>query len=214
MIQVDFEFFDPSPCDGPSLRSLMQQLMDGDCAVKHKVSKNKRKKMLRQQQQRGEKGSPSTTGDTMDMSEMSKELEEEVMRLNLDEMVEFVVRQSHVGTVVKTASGGDDDEMDDDEQFDAALGFLSVLNVQQNSDLSFVKHIVKQVIRKAPEESRERFEAVTSAASDTHLGLILSERVQSLPPALVPHLHQGVNDEMQWANEDAVRSRALSMPCE
>jgi len=40
---------------------------------------------------------------------------------------------------------------------------------------------------------------------DEHVGLIVSQRVMNLPPQLLPHLYDGLFDEISWAMEDEVR---------
>merc|ERR1712137_315874 len=111
--------------------------------------------------------------------------------MNVDEMVDFVISQSNVGTVVKV-SGSDE-----------AFGFLSVVNVQKYADEQFVKHIMNRILAEAPEEVAERIQALADVAAPAPIGLLLSERLESVPGVLIPHLHQGVHDEMKWANEDA-----------
>lgn len=38
-----------------------------------------------------------------------------------------------------------------------------------------------------------------------NVGLLISQRVVNLPPQLLPHIYDGLFDEVSWATEDEVR---------
>ena len=60
---------------------------------------------------------------------------------------------------------------------------------------------------KAPAELKERFSSLWDESGS--LGIILSGRIESIPPMLVPHLFSGFEAELEEANSEDVRRAAL-----
>lgn len=107
---------------------------------------------------------------------------------NLSELVDQIIKQSTVGSVVKTGEDGD------------PIGIISVLNLHKHSNMTFVKELKSHLRCKCPDkESQKEIDRVFTTQG---VGLILSERLLNCPPSMSAPLQDAIFDEIAWATED------------
>mmetsp|Transcript_37406 Transcript_37406/g.105582 ORF Transcript_37406/g.105582 Transcript_37406/m.105582 type:complete len:313 (-) Transcript_37406:158-1096(-) len=108
---------------------------------------------------------------------------------DLSELVETIIAQKSVGTLIKTS----EDSVD-------PIGVLTVLSLKQHKDLHSLKQIRDFLHRKC-KDSAHKLE-LTKAWDSDGTGLIVSERLVNVPPQIAPPLIQALFDEIEWATED------------
>lgn len=118
-----------------------------------------------------------------------------VTALNYAELVDSIVNQGNIGTLVKADKDGDDE---------AVCAALTVLNLQQFKQLSWPKEIVKALLTRskahAPSDVHQKFEAFIGTWEDRNdIGLLLNERFVNLPLDLIPPLHKGLPEDIEWS---------------
>lgn len=118
-----------------------------------------------------------------------------VTALNYAELVDTIVNQGNIGTLIKADKEGDDE---------AVCACLTVLNLQQFKQLSWPKEIVKALLTRskahAPSDVHQKFEAFISTWEDRNdIGLLLNERFVNLPLDLIPPLHKGLPEDIEWS---------------
>ncbi|DBA84963.1 TPA: hypothetical protein ACH3X2_005704 [Trebouxia sp. C0005] len=106
---------------------------------------------------------------------------------NCSELVDTVIKQKTVGTVVKTTDSVD------------PIALLTVLPLRRYTSLTCLKEIKTYVGAKCNSKTQQSFQ---QAWDDAHTGLLLSERLVNCPPQLAPPLNQALFDEITWAQED------------
>lgn len=105
------------------------------------------------------------------------------------ELCDTIIKQSTVGTVLKTQGAGD--ELD-------PIAVMSVMNLHQKKDTAYIKEISAHLKKKCPKDLKEKLSAVLA---EKGVGLIINERVINIPqvcarksrnffPALCLHCRQ------------------------
>lgn len=115
-----------------------------------------------------------------------------------DELSKTICAQTRVGTTVR---------VEDDE---APVGFISCLNVRRHADLlSGLRTRLRKVSKNTKDTQGDEFIKVIESCSqgkgrfeNEKMGLILTERVVNMPPAIVPKLLEAIFCEIEWAIED------------
>lgn len=105
---------------------------------------------------------------------------------DLTATTELILSQPLLGTTVKT----DGNESD-------AFAFLTVLNLSQHKEHPGVAPIAAYLSKHANPTIR----AVLNDAKNT-VGLILTERLINMPPAIVPPMYKMLGEEMEWAVQE------------
>jgi len=118
-----------------------------------------------------------------------------VTALNYAELVDSLVNQGNIGTLVKADKEGDDE---------AVCAALTVLNFQQFKHLSWPKEIIKAMRARskahAPPDVHQKFEAfIGTWEGRNDIGFLINERFVNLPLDLIPPLHKGLPDDIEWS---------------
>ncbi|BDA42499.1 Protein bcp1 [Coccomyxa sp. Obi] len=105
------------------------------------------------------------------------------------ELVDTIIKQSTVGTTVKTS------EEDD------PIGVITALNIQRYHKLSCLKEVCQFLLKQCQDEQlKAKLQEVWDQAGT---GLIVSERLINCPPQLAsPLQHALFDEEIPWATED------------
>lgn len=111
---------------------------------------------------------------------------------DLSGLVDLVLAQTTVGTVVK---------IEDDED-NALFALLTALNLGRYKDQKSIIEIKGYLLKVCQDNSLVRELKSLLEDQAEHVGLIVSQRVMNLPPQLLPHLYDGLFDEISWATED------------
>lgn len=110
------------------------------------------------------------------------------LQFNSSELVDAIIQQSTVGTVVKT--GEDDDP----------IAVMTALNIQRYHDLQCFKEIHAFILGKLSDSAaQDQFKKWWSSSTSA---LLINERLLNCPPKLGPPLLMALVDEVQWATED------------
>ncbi|KAJ4839282.1 hypothetical protein Tsubulata_011434 [Turnera subulata] len=113
---------------------------------------------------------------------------------DLSGFVDLILGQPTVGTVVKQE---DDDGVDDD-----VFSVVSALNLGRYKDHKCVTQL-KEFVLKVCKDKTVLDDLRMLLGKQAHsVGLLISQRVSNLPPQLLPHLYDGLFDEISWAAED------------
>ncbi|KAK9816526.1 hypothetical protein WJX72_001568 [[Myrmecia] bisecta] len=107
---------------------------------------------------------------------------------NCSELVDAIIKQPRVGSVVKTDAG------------EAPLGVTSVLNLTWHAQLAALAEVKQYLLARCPDPQRSKL--LLEAWSAPKTGLVVSERLINCPPELAPPLQQALFDEISWATED------------
>lgn len=118
--------------------------------------------------------------------------------ISRDDLSKTICAQTRVGTTVR---------VEDDE---APVGFISCLNVRRHANLlSGLRTRLRKVSKTSKDTERDEFIKVIESCSqgkgrfeNEKMGLILTERVVNMPPAIVPKLLEAIFCEIEWAIED------------
>jgi len=115
--------------------------------------------------------------------------------LNYAELVDSLVNQGNIGTLIKADKEGDDE---------AVCAALTVLNFRQFKHLSWPKEIIKEFSKRskahAPSDVHQKFEALIGTWENRNdIGLLLNERFINLPLDLIPPLHKGLPEDIEWS---------------
>jgi len=116
--------------------------------------------------------------------------------LNLTELTDSMVNQGNIGTILKAASGSDDET--------CTGGIHTVLNLRQFSDLSWPKAIQNALLTRAakhgdPEVAKALKDLLGRQGKGVEVGLLFSERMANLPVELVPPMHKALKDDIEWS---------------
>lgn len=106
----------------------------------------------------------------------------------LSELVEAVIAQSTVGTVLKTAEDED------------PIGMVTALPLRRYGSLACLNQILDFLTSKCKAKSTR--EALSKAWDADGTALLLTERLMNTPPQIAPPLMQALFDEVGWATED------------
>jgi protein BCP1 len=99
------------------------------------------------------------------------------------------VAQTRVGTVLKTGPADD------------PIGLLTVLDMARSTaDVPALGQLLEHVAARAG--SDDAAARVRALATTPHTGVLVSERLVNVPPALAPPLASALFDEVAWATED------------
>lgn len=112
--------------------------------------------------------------------------------LDLFSLSDLISRQIHVGSTVKV------DGIEGDP-----FAFLTVINLNYHQEKLFIKQILSYIMSKISlnKEFYEMFNMLMKA-SDSNLGLILSERLVNMPTQIIPPMYEMLFEEIEWALED------------
>jgi len=113
-------------------------------------------------------------------------------------LAEAVAAQTRVGTTVRV----DDGEGSGAAVVGEALGFITVLPVATHAAVLAPLLAAIGSATAAKDGASGGGGVWAAAAAGAKIGVVLSERVVNLPPALVPWLHTALWDELSWALED------------
>lgn len=108
---------------------------------------------------------------------------------NLSELTDLILAQPLLGSTVKV----DGNETD-------AYGFLSVVNLQEHVEKTYVGKIVEYLRGKA--NSTSALKPLSQLLSQTPIppiGLILTERLINVPAEVSPPMYKMLLEEIQWA---------------
>jgi len=139
-------------------------------------------------------------GDYHSVGDLVKNGTWEFVEMNFSELVDSIVGQGNIGTIVK--SGADDPNPERDV---AVCALFTTLNLRQFAHQSWPKAIssalLKQAKTHAAAEAKEKLEAVLGEKrkDGQEVGLIFSERFVNLPGPLVPPLHKALVDDIEWS---------------
>jgi len=110
----------------------------------------------------------------------------------LSALTDLILAQPLLGSTVKV----DGNETD-------AYAFLSVLNLQEHKDKSFVLKLVEYIKHKASSNpSLSRLASLLSQPAIPSIGLILTERLINVPAEVVPPMYTMLLEEIEWALEE------------
>ncbi|KAJ5068752.1 brca2 and cdkn1a interacting protein [Anaeramoeba ignava] len=113
----------------------------------------------------------------------------DIKNLDLDGIIQFILHQTRVGTVIKNGENGD------------IFGFISVINISKYK-MNSVEKIIESIIEKSQKTPKKNFMKMLFANPKKQIGLIVSNRIINLPLELAPPLTRGLFDEISWATED------------
>ncbi|CAG8529387.1 14053_t:CDS:2 [Acaulospora morrowiae] len=113
---------------------------------------------------------------------------------HLSELTELIIDQPLLGSTVK---------VDGSESDPYAL--LTVLNINKHKEKQCMKSLVGYLLEKTKKDSRlhDKLTNLFRENSEQHVGLILSERLINMPVQIVPPMYKMLQEEIQWAIEDA-----------
>jgi len=106
---------------------------------------------------------------------------------NSAEFVEIICAQPEVGSVIR--------QMDTEDSF----GFITVINIYQHREKSCIKQIKKYVLSVVPKEEKDKWEKILESPT---LGLLINERINNVPHAIAPQLHESLFEEVKSAVSD------------
>ncbi|KAJ7288545.1 p21-C-terminal region-binding protein-domain-containing protein [Mycena rebaudengoi] len=112
---------------------------------------------------------------------------------HLHDLVELVLSQPTVGTTIKT------DGLESDP-----YAILTVLNMHVHQEHPAIKALAAYFLEKTA--VAPAFHAQLSAlfsAPNTHVGLVLGERLVNMPVQTVPPMYRMLSDEIKWALADS-----------
>lgn len=115
-------------------------------------------------------------------------------QFNLHEFTELILSQNYIGTTIKT----------DGEESDP-YALLTVLNMHTNHEHPSMKTLAQYILSKAQaaassSESAKSFHSTLQSLfsqSDSHVGLVISERLINMPVEVVPPLYNMLKDEVK-----------------
>ncbi|CAO2818017.1 unnamed protein product [Amaranthus hypochondriacus] len=111
---------------------------------------------------------------------------------DLSSFVELILAQTTVGSVVK---------IEDDED-DGLFGLVTALNLGRYKGNKCITEIKDYLLKVCQQKSLIGLLNGILDDQAEHVGLLVSQRVMNLPPQLLPHLYDGLFDEISWATED------------
>jgi len=202
IIEVEFGLYDPKPLDYLTLKMLLKDYVHGPQGGKKKKQKAAAAAAAADEEA-GEDGEEEGTAAaaTASASAVSSDV------FALHELCAALSSQAAVGSTMKG------------EGTDEPLGFLSLLNLawqeqharneQSGQPVQWVVQLRKYVLRHAPPQHRA---AVEAALRDPRTGLLIQSRLLNAPPQMVPHLHQALLDDLDWAASNALLPIGDSFP--
>ncbi|CEQ38600.1 SPOSA6832_00045, partial [Sporobolomyces salmonicolor] len=148
---------------------------------------------------------------------LSQLLQGDAQALDLGGVTDVVLEQKLVGSTVKTDGGEGDDKASEGDPY----AVLTVLNLNIHKDHPPISSLVAYLVSKLPPSSPFRTElesllaipvADSSAATPRHVGLVLNERLVNMPVQVVPPMFRMLEEELQWAREDASLAFPFLLP--
>jgi len=120
-------------------------------------------------------------------------LQADARLFHLHLLTDLILSQRLVGSTVK-CDGRESDP----------YAFLSVLNLNVHADHPSIKSLTEYFLSKADPNSALRavLEDALVSSSNSHVGLILSERLVNMPVQIVPPMYRMLADEVKWAVEE------------
>lgn len=129
--------------------------------------------------------------------------------LDLSGLADSIVGQVNIGTMVKSGSG---EGLEDSDEDHALCGMLTVLNLSQFSEQSWLRTLRETLLLKShnlgnpdiEKQLKRCFEASSQDRCDggqtvRQVGLLVSERFINLPLDLIPALHKAVLEDIEWS---------------
>ncbi|CAM9567119.1 unnamed protein product [Ascophyllum nodosum] len=115
--------------------------------------------------------------------------------LELSPLVDLVVAQGAVGTVLST--DGEDDDV---------FGFVTAMPLRYLArDNRCAQVLIKYLLKKAAKAGRSvEMEAVLGEAATEKVGLLVSERMINCPIQAVPKLHEALVEDIAWAVQNEI----------
>ncbi|KAJ7202813.1 p21-C-terminal region-binding protein-domain-containing protein [Mycena pura] len=114
-------------------------------------------------------------------------------RFDLSALVDLILSQPTVGTTVKT------DGIESDP-----YAILTVLNMHVHQNHPSIAALAAYFLEKtAPDPAFHATLRSLFAGSDTHVGLVLCERLVNMPVQTVPPMYRMLSDELKWALGDS-----------
>ncbi|KAH6917732.1 p21-C-terminal region-binding protein-domain-containing protein [Coprinopsis sp. MPI-PUGE-AT-0042] len=111
---------------------------------------------------------------------------------NLHELTELILSQNYIGTTIKT----------DGEESDP-YALLTVLNMHTNHQHPSMKALAQYILSKAESASSDDGKSLHStlqslfSQSESHIGLVISERLINMPVEVIPPLYTMLKDEVK-----------------
>jgi protein BCP1 len=119
-------------------------------------------------------------------------LDVDAQLFDLSALTDLILAQPLLGSTVKV----DGNETD-------AYAFLSVINLQEHKDESFVLKIIEYLRQKsASNSSHSTITQLLSLPEVPRIGLILTERLINVPSEVTPPMYSMLLEEIQWALEE------------
>ncbi|ODV87761.1 hypothetical protein CANARDRAFT_25978 [[Candida] arabinofermentans NRRL YB-2248] len=108
--------------------------------------------------------------------------------LQLSDLSDFILKENHVGTTIKTDGNSSD-----------PFSLLSVINITKNTSNKAVKSLVDYLIEKSSSKTQLNvlLRQVLASNSKFRTGLIISERLINMPVETVPPMYRMLLEEME-----------------
>ncbi|XP_037660986.1 BRCA2 and CDKN1A-interacting protein [Choloepus didactylus] len=124
--------------------------------------------------------------------------------VNIAELTDLLIQQSHIGSVIKQTDVSEDSDDDVDVDEDEIFGFISLLNLTERKGTQCAEQI-KELILSFCEKNCEKslVEQLDKLLNDPTkpVGLLLSERFINVPPQIALPMHQQLQKELAEAHK-------------
>lgn len=112
--------------------------------------------------------------------------------LDMSALTDVITQNQTIGSTVKVDGKGTD-----------AYAFLTALNLKEHKDKKPVADLVAYIADRAAQSGSEALAAaVPKALAESHVGLVLGERLINMPPEISPPMYSMLADEVEAAVED------------
>ncbi|KDO31433.1 hypothetical protein SPRG_04048 [Saprolegnia parasitica CBS 223.65] len=108
-------------------------------------------------------------------------------KLDASNLANIIVGQVTVGTIV--CNEGETD----------AFGLITALSLKRYEAEPSIQQLMSLVISKCPDATKPRLDQILSTSN---VGLVISRRMINLPYQLVPHMHDALQKDIDWAIEN------------
>ncbi|KAH8875401.1 Protein BCCIP like [Schistosoma japonicum] len=151
-------------------------------------------------------GFPPDINDRDSISILLKHLFPESFTINVGDLAEYIVSQNSIGTVIKPACDGDDDESDKDSDDDIVFAVTSVVDLSlKSAEKHSVINDLRKFILNGVESSKDIFtkdKVVEILVKDMNCNpyLLINERFENLPLSVCAESVSALPSEFKSSN--------------
>ncbi|KAL7646503.1 UNVERIFIED_CONTAM: hypothetical protein RMT77_001753 [Armadillidium vulgare] len=127
------------------------------------------------------------------------------LEVNVSPIVDLIISQNYVGSVVKQVNEDDDDDDEDDMDVeDEVFGISTAINLTSRKDEDAVAEIRSALVeecQKFGSDETNTFVRESLGNESKHVGLLISERLINLPPQFSMPVFESLIKEIASANK-------------